>query len=398
VNYCISCGTALAPNARFCGTCGAPIDSGAMQSAIPSVSASETVESIVQVEPDAPIAVEDHSDAPGPKRTGPNWLLIGGGAGIALLLIGYYAIFLRDDIAAPAAPVAAQKPTPVAVESVKLYAAAQANIRDRSTTVGTEIIGKAVRGFAVSGVIVTGEDGATPWLQLDDDKGFIAMSNLTENVPPEIIKALGDRVWRADRPLDLYTGPDKASPMLDRVAAGTPLTLFGLTGNGFVEIKLKKGGVAYLADGVRIAEASSAKGPPMAISFNPSSCNFGGELEVEFQKLTAKSRAAFEAIDKTDFPSDAARDRALAGFEGKSYFQRLERSYNGLSITGIAQHYESQSIYFADAPDKVIAVFRAAGHKIGRDGQFPATELYAGIGATAGEGRSYGKSDLSCGV
>ena len=100
----------------------------------------------------------------------------------------------------------------------------------------------------------------------------------------------------------------------------------------------------------------------------------------------------------TDFASDAARDKALIGFEGKSYFQRLERSFNGLSITGIAQHYESQSVYFADAPDKVLAAFKAAGYKIGRDGQFANTEIYAGIGATAGEGRSFGRSDLSCGV
>jgi hypothetical protein len=119
---------------------------------------------------------------------------------------------------------------------------------------------------------------------------------------------------------------------------------------------------------------------------------------VEFGKLAAKSRAAYEAIDKVDYVSDEARDKALASIEGKSYYQRMERSFNGLSITAIAQHYESQSIYFSDAPDKVIAAFRGAGHKIGRDGQFPATELYAGIGATAGEGRSYGKTDLSCGV
>ena len=76
----------------------------------------------------------------------------------------------------------------------------------------------------------------------------------------------------------------------------------------------------------------------------------------------------------------------------------MPRSFEGLSLTGIAQHYESQSLYFADPAAKVMDVFRAKGFKIGRDGQFPSTELYAGIATTRGEGAAYGKSELGCGV
>jgi hypothetical protein len=400
--FCISCGAALNDGARFCGSCGAPVPEKAEDGAVPPVEqpvppspvATETIppEPVMEV-PDVAPEMPDAAE-----RTGPNWLLIGGGAGILLLLLLYYLIFIRDDMSTATPPATTDKITAKEVEDSKYYAVADANIRDKATTVGSTITGKLLRGTGASGKIITGEDGSTSWLELADGKGFIAMSNLSETEPPKITKALGDRVWPADKAMDILAAPEAGAAVLDSVAAGTPLTLYGLTANDYIEIKLKKGGVGYIADGARIAEASNVKGKPIAISFNPSSCNFGGELEVEFGKLATRARAAYDALDKQDYPSDEARNQALGKVEGKSYYQKLERSFNGLSITAVGQHYESQSIYFADAPDKVIAAFRAAGHKIGRDGQFPATELYAGIGATAGEGRSYGKTDLSCGV
>jgi hypothetical protein len=397
--FCISCGAPLNDGARFCGSCGAPVldksDAVAVEPTAPEVQTPPPA-----YEPEPVAAVPDYSEpmVEAPEKKGPNWLLIGGGAAILLLLLLYYLIFIRDDIGSSSTPATAEKVEAEEVAGTAYFAVADANIRDKATTVGTTITGKLLRGTSATGTVITGEDGTTPWLELSDGKGFIAMSNLSETEPPQIAKALGDKIWLADKAVDIWAQPDGSAPILDRVQAGTPLTLFGLTANDYIEIKLKKGGVGYIADGARIAELANAKGKPIAISFNPASCNFGGELEVEFGKLAAKSRAAYEAIDRTDFPSDEARDKALGNFEGKSYYQRLERSFNGLSITGIAQHYESQSIYFADAPDKVLAAFRAAGYKIGRDGQFANTEIYAGIGATAGEGRSFGKSDLSCGV
>jgi hypothetical protein len=402
--FCISCGAALDDGARFCGSCGAPVPSNgeALTEAPlppPAPPPSEAVEYAPPVE--EPVSVADYSEPVERdaelERKGPNWLLIGGGAGILLLLILYYFIFIRDDVSTTPPPTA-EKVEAKEVEETKLYTVAEANIRDKATTIGSNILGKLPRGSEASGSIITGEDGTTQWLELAAGKGFVAMSNLSEEERPQIAKALGDRLWSTDKAMDIFAQPDAGAAVLDRVSAGTQLTLFGLTANDYIEIKLKKGGVGYIADGARISELANAKGKPIAISFNPDSCNFGGELEVEFGKLAAKSRAAYQAIDKTDFASEEARDKALIGFEGKSYYQRLERSFNGISITGIAQHYESQSVYFADPPDKVLAAFRAAGYKIGRDGQFTNTEIYAGIGATAGEGRSYGKSDLSCGV
>ena len=396
--YCIACGAGLNDGARFCGNCGAPVpdsepagtqqvETGPLSPPVPPPPAA------VLAEPLDAVPAE-----PAVGRSGPNWLLIGGGTGIVLLLLLYYFIFLRDDMSAPAPAAATEKAASEYAATRKMFVVADANVRDKPAIKDGNIVGKLPRGSIVNGTLKMAMDGTGGWFELADGKGFVSDVNLSETQPPEIVKPLGDRMWNADRPVDIYGQPDAAAPVLDHVAAGTPLMLFGLTANGYVEIKLKKGGVGYLADGARIAEASNARGKPIAISFNPASCNFGGELEVEFGKLAAQSRAAYEAADNRDYPSDAARDQALGKLEGKSYYQKLERSWNGLSITGIAQHYESQSLYFADSPDKVIAAFRAAGHKIDRTGAFPATEIYAGIGATAGEGRGYGKTDLSCGV
>ena len=367
--FCIQCGASLNDDVRFCGDCGQPVSDDSM-----------------------PVVAQETG------RQSPKWLLVGGVFFVLLLLALYYVIFLRDDIGERDAVPTKAKAEAAEIIQLPFFAVADANIREKATTVDTIILGKLLRGQAASGVLVTGNDGETQWLKLVGDKGFIAASNLSETEPPKIIKALGDKVWITDKPMQIYPEPDASSAPIDTVKVGTPLTLFGLTGNDYIEIKLKRGGVGYIADGARIVALTLVKGKPIAFSFNPANCDFGGELEAEFAKLTAKSKAAYKAIDMTDFPSDAARDKALIGFEGKSYFQRLERSFNGVSITGIAQHYESQSLYFADAPDKVLAAFKAAGYKIGRDGQFANTEIYAGIGATAGEGRSFGKSDLNCGV
>jgi hypothetical protein len=411
--FCISCGAPLDQGARFCGSCGAPVpEKGHGVTAEPVAAPPEELQPptyrvpppllppqpAVETEPVPVQASYGDAMTEEPAKKGLNWLLIGGGAGILLLLLLYYLIFIRDDVSGTTPPSTTAKVEAKEVADTAYFAIADANIRDKATTIGTTITGKLLRGTSATGTVITGEDGTTQWLELVDSKGFIAMSNLSETEPPQIVKTLGDKVWVTDKATDIWAQPDGSATVLDRVQAGTPLTLFGLTANDYIEIKLKKGGVGYIADGARISELANAKGKPIAISFNPASCNFGGELEIEFAKLAAKSRAAYDAIEKADFPSDEARYKALGTVEGKSYFQRLERSFNGLSITGIAQHYESQSLYFADTPDKVLAAFRAAGHKIGRDGQFANTEFYAGIGATAGEDRTYGKSDLSCGV
>jgi hypothetical protein len=427
--FCIQCGAALNPGARFCGECGAAVPNGANgapgQAASqppappppappppPAASAAASPPSAVATMPTEELADRQPQSPPEPvadqaehlvetdnepEKKGPNWLLIGGAAGILLLLLAYYLIFLRDD----AGPGLQERvrPEPKQVEEVvakQFFAVAEANIRDKATSQGTNILGKVARGSSVSGSVILGEDGTSDWLELADGKGFVAMVNLSETEPPKLVKMLGDKSWTADKAIEIWSQPDTASTLVDRASAGTTLNLFGMTANDFIEIKLRKGGVGYIADGARII--AMANGKPIALAFNPASCSFGPEIDQLFASMGDRLRAQYKELENRDYPNDEARDRALAASEGKSTFQKLQRNFEGLTVTAIAQHYESQSVYFAQPPAKVMEVFRAKGYKIGKDGQFPSTDLYAGIGATQAQGAKFGKADLTCGV
>jgi len=84
--------------------------------------------------------------------------------------------------------------------------------------------------------------------------------------------------------------------------------------------------------------------------------------------------------------------------EGRSEFLKARRSFKGLSVTGVALHYESQSVYFSDSPAKVREVFRSLGVTVGKDGQIPSENIYAGIDSVHKNFRSYGQTGLTCGV
>jgi hypothetical protein len=331
-------------------------------------------------------------------RSERNWLVILAVLG-SLLLIGglYYWLFLADDInGAPESNYSTGTEEGGAAEARQFFVMTEANVRDRPTTVGSTILGKMPRGSAVTGVVKLGEDGTSEWLELADGKGFIATVNLGEVQPPEITRALNDRIWMTDGPIDIWAQADMSSSLLDRVGEGSKLTLAGLTANDFIEVKLGKGGVGYIANGADIL--SRLGGKPIDIAFNPQTCVFGGELGAEFAKIGARLRAQWQELENREFPDEEAREKAYASAEGRSSFVKLPRSYKGLSLTAIAQHYESQSLYFSDPPSKVIAVFRDQGFRIDANGNFASTELYAGISATRGEGAGYGKSELGCGV
>lgn len=367
--FCMQCGAKLTAGVRYCGECGA------------AVSANGAVEAS---------AASD----PGTKR---NWLLIGGVAGAILLMIAYYFIFISDDTGARLEDRVGAEAEQVAPVAPKLYyATLDANIRDRASTQGSNVVGKLARGDSASGKAILGEDGTSDWLELADGKGFVALVNLSEIQPPELAKVLDDKKWIANEAVEIWAQPDPASTLVDRVAAGTSLTLVGLTSNDYVEVKLPKGGVGYAAEGARIAQL--ANGKPVAIVFNANSCSFGPELDALFAAMGNRIRENYKALENKEYPSEEARAKALVAVEGRSMFEKLQRSFEGLTVTAIAQHYESQSVYFAEPASRVIEVFRSKGYKVGRDGSIPSADLYAGIGNASGEGSRYGKSDLSCGV
>jgi zinc-ribbon domain len=417
MKFCIQCGAALPQSARFCGSCGTAVVPDAVESMNKpeGIEASESAEEhdnppiAPEPQPDTILPQMPAADVSEPKplamnepvKGGPNWLLIGGGAALLFLLLLYYLIFIRDDV--PGNPALPAEQAKEAVkgeegENKRLYVIADANVRDKATAQGSSIMGKLKRGSQVEGTIIIGADGTSEWLELADGQGFVGIVNLGENQPPAITKALGDKNWTSDKAIEIWSQPDPSATLLDRVPAGTVLTLFGLTANDYIEIKMKKGGVGYITDGTRIASLSATGGKPVSLSFNLSTCNFGGELEVEFEKLAERVSAAYQAAEKADYPNEEAREKAMAKIEGRSSYQKMQRSFNGLSITAISQDYQGQSIYFADPKEKVIAAFKSAGMKVGSDGTFASAELSAGIDATGSEGAGYGKSSLYCGA
>ena len=380
IKFCTACGAANKPGALFCAKCGSAM----------------RVEEREIASPASPLL--EPTEVTEPKRNELNWMWIGAGV-LMLLLIAllYFFLFVRDDLGNSGEPVPeAAKTEAVSAAPVQMFTMTEANIRDKATTVGSSIIGKMPRGSALSGVVKLGEDGVTDWMELAEGKGFVSTINLSETQPPVLTKMLGDKIWTVDTATEIWSQPDSNSSLIDRVSEGTKLTLAGLTGNDYIEIKLKNGGVGYIADGAAILARMGGK--PVTISFNPANCRFGGEVDAEFEKIGAKLRAQWAALEAREYPDEAAREKAMAAVEGRSTYQRLQRSYEGLTITAIGQHHESQSVYFADPAAKVTEVFRAKGFRVGRDGTFASTELYAGISGTRGESATFGKSELGCGV
>ncbi|MBL0923548.1 MAG: hypothetical protein IBJ12_03650 [Sphingomonadaceae bacterium] len=396
VKFCTSCGTANTRDARYCASCGhampPSVDDGEANELPQPVSASPPLP--VDAEP----GISNEPTSSEKAESGRNWPVVLAVLS-SLLFIGglYYWLFLADDINGTQESsygTGAQEGD--TAEAKQFFVMTEANVRDRATTIGSTILGKMPRGSAVTGVVKLGEDGTSEWLELADGKGFIATVNLGESEPPEIAKALNDRIWTADGPIDIWAQADSASTLVDRVSEGTKLTLSGLTANDFIEVKLRKGGVGYIANGADIL--SRLGGKPIDITFNPQTCAFGGEIGMEFAKIGARLRAQWQELENREFADEEAREKAYSSAEGRSSFVKLQRSYKGLTLTAIAQHYESQSLYFADPPDKVIDVLRDQGFRIDANGNFASTELYAGISATRGEGAAYGKSELGCGV
>ena len=391
--FCTACGAVLVEGRGFCGACGAAVIEAPLAPAAQAAYAPPPVNAEPIYSAPAPQYYPDEAAAP--KNSNAR-LIMGGLALIAMLAGLYFFLFRYHNMSNEGGtPTAEATPTPVVAQTT-LFAVTQANIRDKATAIGSNITGKIPRGTQVLGRLALGEDGVTNWLELEGGKGFVGAVNLADIQPPVLTKIIADKIWATDKPVEIWAQPGSTSSLLDRASAGTSLTLAGLTANDYIEIKLRKGGVGYIADGARILALLDAK--PIAMNFNASTCNFGGEVQPLFEKLSAIAKAEYDAVDNNISLGDGAREKALSALEGKSHYQALQRSFKGLTMTGIAQHYESQSVYFADPPAKVIEAFKGLGFKISKSGAFVSQDLYAGITPTSGKSATVGKSELGCGV
>ncbi len=333
------------------------------------------------------------------------WLLAAIASVLALAL-AYYWLFLRDDlmqrnaVAKPAATVANSEEV---VADSPMFARAHANVRDRATSIGTNIVTTVERGEVLSGKVILGEDGTSSWLKLSDGRGFLGISNLSANAPPPLSKSLNGKIWTSNDRHDIFAEPDRAASILGQLANGNKITLSGVTKGDWLEIKMPKGGVGYLPDAnALLAEASEAAKPlppAIALRFDPANCGFGGEFQPLFEKLFRQAQARSKAAETSDYPNADVRAEALGKLAEKGIYLPLNRSYKGLTVTGIGQHLESQSIYFAEPLSEVIGKLRDAGFSIARDGTIAGGDTFSsGVFAVSGQGSRLGRTELSCGV
>jgi hypothetical protein len=413
LKYCMECRAEIPAGLDICPNCRAisakdtstPV-SQPIETQLGPLFQSEKIEphSIASNEPEYHAEQDSNEAPPSPSRT--SKILAGLAAGLLLgLAVLYYFIFIHDDVSTSGGTPTSSAPvqSAPAVQTVSLYAVTKANIRDKPTTTGSTIVGTLPRGSIAEGSLILGENGSDNWLKLSDGSGFISAVNLSEEARPKLVKELGDKVWKSDQAADIWSAPSSSSELLDRVGKDAPLTLVGLTENDYIEIKLRSGGVGYIAGGARIIALLNAPvAETITMNFRPDTCSFGGGVEALFTQLSSRADAKRTAIANQDYPDPDARQAALEAYdqkqEGRSSFEKLNRSYNGLTITGIGIHYESQSVYFAETPAQVIAAFKQKGFNINSEGSFKTTELYAGIGPSAKQDRSYGAAELSCGV
>ena len=436
--FCTACGAPLEADALFCGACGASVKRtgaaariGEAPEMVDFAAAATNAEPLDRPAEDGDSgrnwATEDPPEAvfarpaspafppePGaayfedaPEGNGLRKYLIGGGVLFLLLVAGlYYWLFLADDFGRGEGG----RPTSVAenVDDSKeaktniFYAATAANIRNIAASKGSDIIGKLTRGDEVQGKLITAEDGSE-WLELPDGKGFIFAANLTSTEMPALATKLDGKSITLAADADLWSAPGEGAELLDRLSKGLTINVSGITGNDYVEVVLRKGGVGYIANGATVVkDGDGPKGPAIAIVLDIQKCPSGPDIDALFKKLDAQYQTALKAVEDATYPDDAARDAAIEKFslenEGKSRFAKVQRSFKGLQMTGIGSHYESLSVYFAEPPEKVIAVFRGLGEEVDKDGQLKSRDIYSGIGAATGQAANIGKSEWSCGV
>lgn len=218
---CNRCGAELVPRARYCHQCGERVTGG------------------------APLQLDD--DQIVGQRSGLRRLVwfAGGLLVFAGLLWATRGLWLGVDqppqAVAQTRPVAA-RPKPAAAH---YFAVRETKLRATKTTEGDNIVRLVGRGEAVDGVVETGLDGQTMWVNTGDKGPYVARMNLAEKAPPPLDLAL-DLQFPVDREVTLYTQPGDDEPgfSLATVPPGTLLHISGVVGNWF-EVTLRQGGVAY---------------------------------------------------------------------------------------------------------------------------------------------------------
>lgn len=295
--YCPTCASAISPGARFCSTCGTAI--------VPKEPASqptETDEGYARFYSDNPAGAANPQQQPAQQtaspiaanpatphsagvsysasaasafgnaayQDGPTAEYQGGGyeeesssrsfwpwlAGIAFLIAGAIGVYgymqdgrgltpISDD--ALNTEIVDEKTSATIINPrVTLYAAADANVRDKPTTAGTKIVSKITRGSAVQGDVVAGTKG-DQWLKLEGQEAYVSLINLVKDAPPRLVSTEAADATIKNR-CTVLERPQDGAPVKVTLDPGAKVRITGLTDTGYVEMGLPRGGSGYAAE------------------------------------------------------------------------------------------------------------------------------------------------------
>lgn len=150
--------------------------------------------------------------------------------------------------AAVPAPVVETAPTPAAAPSTVLYATRAAAVRDTPTAGGSATVGQLKRGDSVSGSIVTGADGKSPWLKIESGPGaggYVSAANMADGPRPRILQSIG-QARAVVQGGALQAAPDAGSATLDTLSPGIMVYAAAEVEGGWIEIQRRAGGVGYV--------------------------------------------------------------------------------------------------------------------------------------------------------
>lgn len=183
------------------------------------------------------------------------------------------------------------------------------------------------------------------------------------------------------------------------VPANTQVTGRWVRGRDPTTKWLRLAGGGYIWEG-NLAQPGG-EGSPIELGITGGTQNFGPELEAYLDRAQAQRRAEYDRIDRLP---EKERDAALEGIENRSTWLRIpDRRWRGLTITSVAQHYESNGLTFREDIGTVRRALIAAGMSVDAEGFIPLSQeefATCSLTSTAGwpEARAYGATSLTCGV
>lgn len=256
---------------------------------------------------------------------------------------------------------------------VALFVAADANVRDKPTTAGSNVVSKLKRGSEVKGDVVAGAKG-DQWLKLEGQEAYISMINLTKDAPVALVStSSSDATIKMQCPV--LVRPEAGAAVKVTLASGAKVKITGLTENGYAEFALPRGGSGYVESE---GKPCLSGGEALAINFDPGACDFGPEIEAFFRKVTPVEN------------------------EGDTSYTAVNRSFRGVPVNSAFTAWETSGLTFDGSIAEVRAAFLAAGYKLDADNNFIPPADSEAVASASLDPRNpsdkRGRTQLSCGV